>query len=115
MKAAASAALSQGKQPAEIKFAPLPVLPPGLAEAMQTRIRHGDEGVIAYARTWIDQASRGGSPVMARRLGIASQPRTGRAVAELSSQLTGTYTDDGPLTFLSAVAWRRVGRKDKSP
>jgi tetratricopeptide (TPR) repeat protein len=112
--AAASAALSQGKQPAEIKIAPLPGLPPGLAEAMQTGILHGDEGAIAYARNWIDRHPADALPLW--RVILESHLDLGQdeLAAELGAQLTETYKQDGPLTYLSAVAWRRVGRKDQS-
>jgi tetratricopeptide (TPR) repeat protein len=40
--------------------------------------------------------------------------RRNQIAAELAGWLTRTYPDDGPLTWLSGVAFRRVGKKDES-
>jgi tetratricopeptide (TPR) repeat protein len=112
--AAASAELAQGRRPAQITMAPLPGLPPGLSEALQTKTLRGAEAAIALAESFIGRHAA--QPLPLWRFILESHLDLGhdQHAVELAARLTAAYADDGPLTYLHAIALRRIGRKDSS-
>jgi tetratricopeptide (TPR) repeat protein len=112
--ARASEAMVAGKNPDMINIAPLPGLPPGMAEAMQIRILEGAASAIARARSWIERDPDHSLPLQRLILELHLEIGLDRAAEVLSDHLTNAYPDDGPLLFLRGLALGRAGRKDES-
>ncbi|HKG59124.1 MAG TPA: hypothetical protein VKB05_05040 [Pyrinomonadaceae bacterium] len=113
--AAASSALADGKRPGEIQVAPIPGLPPGLADIMQIALLQGVEDAIIEGR------SRMLSLAPDERLPIGrylvelylDQDQNEQALA-LLDELMRAHENDGPLQFYYGLVSRRFGRREES-
>jgi tetratricopeptide (TPR) repeat protein len=114
--AAASRALANGERPDEIQMAPLPALPPGMAEIMQMRIIYGLEVAIGEAEKILAGLPSGEDRLGVERLLVELQLEAGRELQAIGriEELLKSYPEDGPLLYFKGIATRRLDRRDES-
>lgn len=114
--AAACRALEAGKQPDEIQMAPLPALPPGMAEVMQMRILYGLDVAIREAEKILSGLPWGEDRLAVERLLIELELEASRELRAIGriEELLKSRPEDGPLLYFKGIATRRLDRRDAS-
>jgi len=115
LMAAASRAMSSGELPKEVPIAPVPGLPPGMSNVLQTKILSGYEGALQQAHAHLTSLPAS-EQLPLQRLMVELYLNSGQdqeAVA-LVDKLVASYENDGSLLVLKGMALRGIGKREES-
>ena len=114
--AAACRALAVGQNPPEVQIAPLPGLPPEVAEIMEIKLLYGTDTAIEKARSRMagieSKADR--LPLMRLLIDLKLEARQEQEVIELIEDGFKSYPNDGALWLFKGIALRRLSERVSS-
>jgi len=113
--AAASRAMAAGQRPSEIQMAPIPGLPPGLADLLQNKLLNGPEDTIIQAQTSLSRTPpQERLPIGRLLVEIYLEEGQNKQALYLINELMRAHENDGPLHFFKGIALRRLGQLQES-
>jgi tetratricopeptide (TPR) repeat protein len=113
--AAASKALANGERPAVIQMAPIPGLPPGVADVLQVKLIHGVAPAINEALARLPMiAPEKRLPLQRVLAELYLDSREEQTALVLLDDALETHPQDGLLLLFKGVALHRTGERERS-